>query len=96
MPTPELAVCPIHVPTILILNDNQPQLFDGKGTTRRSLVHPSGLYAHERSFVLVWTVMEENRYEKSTVLSKITMVVDLHEESGTIDQQVNANLSAFA
>ena len=90
--TPELAELCFQV-LMLILNDNEWQVLHGKGTKRYSLVYPIGRYANERSFVLVWKVTEANRCEKSTFFSQISVVVDLHEGSGTINQQVIANLT---
>ena len=77
---------------MLILNNNQPQLLDENGVKHRPLVHPSNLYANERYFVPLWKVMEANRHENSTILSQISSVVDLHEESGPITQQIITNL----
>ena len=74
--------------TILILNNNQPQLPNKKGIKHQTLVYLSNLYANERSFVPVWKAMEANRCENSTILSQISVVVDLHEESGPISQQI--------
>ena len=82
--------CWFEIP-ILILNNNQPQLLNGKGIKHRPLVYLSNLYANERSFVPVWKVMEANRCENSTILSRISAVVDLHEESGPITQQTITN-----
>ena len=65
---------------ILILNNNQPQLLNGKGTKQRPLVYPSALYANERYFLLAGKVIEANRDEISTILSQILVVVDLPEE----------------
>ena len=64
------------------------QLLDGKVIRRNPLIYLSG---QERSFVPVWKVMEENRCENSTFLSKIAVVVDLHEESVLITQQIITN-----
>ena len=81
---------------MLVTNDKKSQILRGKGIKRRSLAYEIGRYANERSSVLVWKVVEANRCEKSTFFSQISVVVDLHEESGLIDQQVIANLSRFA
>jgi hypothetical protein len=43
-----------------MLNDKESQLLDGKGIKRQSSMYPSDIYAHERFFVPVWKVMEEN------------------------------------
>ena len=76
---------------MLILNNNQPQLLDEKSVKHRPWVHPSNLYANERYFVPLWKVMEANRHENSTILSLISPVVDLHEESGPVSQQIITN-----
>ena len=52
---------------ILILNNNQPQLLDGKGIKQRPLVYTSALYANGRYLVPVWKLMEANRYENPTI-----------------------------
>ena len=82
--------CGFEIP-ILILNNNQPQLLHGKGIKRRSLVYSSALYANERYFVPVWNVIKANLYANSTILSQISAVVDLREESGPITQQIITN-----
>ena len=82
--------CWFEIP-ILILNNNQLQLLHGKGIKQKPLVYPIGLYASGRSFVPVWKAMEANRCENSTILSQISVVVDLHEESGLITQQIITN-----
>ena len=82
--------CWLEIP-ILILISNQPQLMHGKGTKQRPLVYPSALYVHEKSFAPVWKVMEVNQCEISTILSQISVVVDPHEESGLITQQIITN-----
>ena len=88
--TPDFSGCWFEIP-ILILNNNQLQLLNGKGIKQRYLEYPSALCAHERYFVQVWKVMEANRYENSTILSQISVVVDLHEESALVDQQIITN-----
>ena len=62
---PDLAGCQFETP-MLMLNDNESQPLDGKGIKRQSLLFQIDLYAHERSFVPVWKVMEENRCENFT------------------------------
>ena len=52
---------------MLIVNNNQLQLLHGKGIKPRSLVYPSALYAHERSFVPVWKALEASYGENSTI-----------------------------
>ena len=56
--TRDFAECWFEIP-ILILNDNESQLLDGKGIKRQSLMKMSGICAHGRSFVPVRKVMEE-------------------------------------
>ena len=63
----------------------------GRGIKQRPLVCLSNIYAHERYFVPVWKVMEANRHENSTILSQISVVVDLLKESGLITQQIITN-----
>ena len=67
---------------MMVLDENELQLLNGKGIIQRSSTYLSDLYAHGRSFVPVWKVIEANRRENSTILSWIAVVVDLHEESG--------------
>ena len=54
--TPEFLGCWFEIP-ILILNNNQRQLLDEKGTKQQPLVYPSALYGHGRSFC---TCVESN------------------------------------
>ena len=77
--------------SMLVLNNNQLQLLNWKGIKQWPLVYPSGLYAHERSFVPAWKVMEADWCEVLTILSQISVVVDLHEGSGLITQQIITN-----
>ena len=65
---PESEGCWFEIP-ILILNNNQLQIVDGKGIKQRPLVYLSNFYANERSFVLAWKVMKANWCENSTILS---------------------------
>ena len=76
---------------MLILNNNQLQLLNGKGVIWPPLTHLSDIYAHGMSFVPVWKVIEANRCEKSTILLQISVVDDLHEESGLTTQQIITN-----
>ena len=46
----------------------------------------SKIYAHERSFVPVWKVMEENRCEKLFHFRAFLMVVNHHEGSSFLDR----------
>ena len=88
--TPDFAGGWFEIP-MFIQNNNQLQLLDGKGIKQRPLVSSSALYGHGRSFVPVWKVKEAYRCENSTILSQISPVVDLHEETGTITQQIITN-----
>ena len=51
---------------MLIMNNIQQQVLEGKSIYRRPLVYPSDLYARERSFVPVCNVMEEKWCENLT------------------------------
>ena len=49
--TPDFAGGWFEIP-ILVLNNNQLQLLDGKGIIQQPLIYPIGLYANERSSVV--------------------------------------------
>ena len=85
--TPDFAGCWFETP-ILILNNNQPRLPHQKGINQRPLIYPSDVCAHGISFVPVWKVIKANWCENYMILSQISGVVDLHEESGPVTQQI--------
>ena len=76
-PTPDFSGCWLEIP-ILILNNNQLLLLDGKGIKQRPFACLNNLHANERSSVPAWKVIEANRCENSTILSQISAVVDLY------------------
>ena len=88
--TPDFAGCWFEIP-ILIPNNNEWQLLHGKRIKQLSLIYLSDLYARERHFVQVWKVEEMNLWENPTIFLRISAVVDLHEGSGLIDEQIIMN-----
>ena len=89
--TPDFAWCWFEMP-ILMLNNNQLQLLDGKGIKRRPLAYLIDIYAHGRSFVLARKVVDVHQCENSTILSQVSVVVNLHEEPWLINSTNNHEL----
>ena len=63
---------------IIILNDIDIQLLHGKGIKRRLLVYPSDWIGLNMCLVLVWEIIEANRYENLVVFLQISVAIDLH------------------
>ena len=65
---------------IIILNDMDIQLLHGKGIKRRLLVNPIDWNGRGVCLVLVWEIIEANRYENLVIFLEISLTIDLHEE----------------
>jgi hypothetical protein len=52
---------------IILLSDIDIQLLHGKGIKRRLVVYPSDWAGHGMCLVLVWEIIEANRYENLVV-----------------------------
>ena len=72
---------------IILLNDIDIQLLHGKGIKRRLLVYPSNWNGRGMCLVLVWEIIEANRYENPVVFLRISVAIDLHEGSILIGQK---------
>ena len=55
---------------IILLNDKDIQLLHGKGIKRRLLVYPSDWAGRHICLVLVWEIIEANRYENPSFFCK--------------------------
>ena len=56
------------------------QLLHGKGIKRRLLVNPIDWNGRGVCLVLVWEIIEANRYENLVIFLEISLTIDLHEE----------------
>ena len=56
------------------------QLLHGKVTKRRLLIYPNDWIGLNMCFVLVWEIIEANRYENLVIFLEISLTIDLHEE----------------
>ena len=81
---------------IIILNDIDIQLLHGKGIKRRLLVYPSDWIGLNMCLVLVWEIIEANRYENLVVFLQISVAIDLHKGSGPINHEVITNSISVA
>jgi len=81
---------------ILLLNDMDIQLLHGKGIKRRLLVYPSNWNGRGMCLVLVWEIIEANRYENPVVFLQISVAIDLHEESRFIAEDLFTNSISLA
>ena len=73
---------------IILLNDIDIQLLHGKGIKRRLLANPSDWNGRHMCLVLVWEIIEANRYENLVVFLQISVAIDLHEESRFITEGI--------
>ena len=75
---------------IILLNDIDIQLdlLHGKGIKRRRLVYPSDWNCHGMCLVLVWEIIEANRYENLVIILEISVDIDLHEGSGPMNHEI--------
>ncbi len=85
----------LRLPMIL-LNDMDIQLLHRKGIKRRLLVYPSDWNGRHMCLVLVWEIIEANRYENLIIFLEISVVIDLHEGSGPINHEVITNSISMA
>ena len=81
---------------IMFLNDMDVQLLHGKGIKRRLLVYPSNWNGRGMCLVLVWEIIEANRYENPVVFLEISVAIDLHEESRFIAEGIITNSISVA
>ena len=81
---------------IILLNDIDIQLLHGKGMKRRHFVYPSDWNGRHMCLVLVWEIIEANRYENLVIFLKISMAIDLHEESRFIAEGISTNSISLA
>ena len=81
---------------IMFLNDMDIQLLHGKGIKRRLLVYPSNWNGRGMCLVLVWEIIEANRYENPVVFLQISVAIDLHEESRFIAEDSFTNSISLA
>ena len=81
---------------IILLNDIDIQLLHGKGTKRLLLVCPSDWNGRHMCLVLVWEIIEANRYENPVGFLQILVAIDLHEESRFIAEDLFTNLISIA
>jgi len=81
---------------IILLSNKDIQLMHGKGIKRRLLVYPSDWAGHGMCLVLVWEIIEANRYENPVIFLKISVAIDLHEGSSFIAQGISTNSISLA
>ena len=81
---------------IIILNDIDIQLLHGKGIKRRLLGYPSDWNGRGMCLVLVWEIIEANRYENLVIFLQISVAIDLHEESRFIAEGISTNSISLA
>ena len=85
-----------HRLPIILLNNKDIQPMHGKGIKRRLLVYPSDQNGRGMCLVLVWEIIEANRYENLVFFLQISMVIDLHEGSSFIAQGISTNSISLA
>ena len=81
---------------IILLNDIDIQLLHREGIKRRLLIYPSDWIGLNMCFVLVWEIIEANRYENPVVFLEISVAIDLHEESRFIAEGIITNSKSLA
>ena len=81
---------------IISLSTKDIQLLHRKGIKRRLWVCPSDWIGLNMCFVLVWEIIEANRYENPVVFLKISVAIDLHEESRFIAEGIITNSKSLA
>jgi hypothetical protein len=72
------------------------QLLHGKGIKRRLFVFPSDWNGRGMCLVLVWEIIEANRYENLIIFLQISLAIDLHEGSRLIAQGIFTNSISLA
>ena len=81
---------------IILFNDIDIQLLHVKGIKKRRLVYPSDWDGQGMCLVLVWAIIEANRYENPVVFLRISLAIDLHEGSTFITQGIFTNSISLA
>jgi hypothetical protein len=81
---------------IILLNDKDIQLMHGKAIKRRLLASPSDWAGRDMCLVIVWEIIEADRYENLIIFLQISMVIDLHEEPRYIAQGIITNSISLA
>ena len=76
---------------IILLNEMDIQLLHGKRTKTLLLVCPSDWNGRHMCLVLVWEIIEANRYENPVGFLQISVAIDLHEESRFIAEGISTN-----
>ena len=76
---------------IMLLDDKDIQLLHRKDIKRRLLVYPSDWDGQGMCLVLVWVIIEANRYENPVVFLRISLAIDLHEGSTFIAEGIFTN-----
>ena len=85
-----------HRLPIILLNDIDIQVLHGKSIKRRLLVYPSDWNGRGMCLVLVWEIIEANRYECLVFFLQISVAIDLHEEPRNIAQGIITNSISLA
>ena len=62
----------------------------------RFFVSPSDWGGLDMCLVLVWGVLEANRYENLVIFLQILVAIDLHEETRYVAQGIITNLISLA
>ena len=73
---------------IISLSTKDIQLLHGKGIKRRILVYPIDWNGRGMCLVLVWEIIEANRYENLVIILEISVDIDLHEGSGPMNHEI--------
>ena len=85
----------LRLPMILF-NNIDIQLLHRKDIKRRLLVYHSDWDGQGMCLVLVWVIIEANRYENPVVFLRISLAIDLHEGSTFITQGIFTNSISLA
>ena len=81
---------------IILFNDKDIQLMHGKAIKRRLLASPSDLAGRDMCLVIVWEIIEADRYENHIIFLPISMLIGLHEEPRYIAQRIITNSISLA
>ena len=82
--------------TIILLNDIDIQLLHGKVIKRRLVINPGDWNGPGMWLVLVWEIIEANRYENLVIFLEISLAIDLHEGSSFIVEGIFTNSISLA
>ena len=85
----------LRLPMIL-LKDIDIQLLHREGIKRRLLIYPIDWNGRGVCLVLVWEIIEANRYENLVIFLEISLAIDLHEEIRYVAQGIITNLISLA